>query len=371
MFRSRSLTDEKDKYGYNSWDNVELEGEDLIKAIEKVNRDNSLPPKDTEKESTMKRWDIFYKNHKNLFFKPRNWLILEFPEIFSDSTQRILEIGCGTGSSLIHLQDTTKEIYACDFSINALTHAKKNSSSQITFFLHDITSTEELPYSNFDAILLIFTLSSIHPSFHQNIISKLSRSLSPNGKIYFKDYCHMDLAQLRFKPNQVLNKNLYKRGDGTLAYFFEVEEIHSLFSNNYFNVLSLFKDKRLLINRKKKLEMLRVWIQGIFCKEKNNELENRSIDNPVRKKLRGYLRMPSKGYKSDNIIRHILPNSYKKVIVSNIKDLEALTSLNRFYCAQIAHEVGAKKRIEIVCRANELDILVLNKDARLVSEGKE
>lgn len=97
----------------------------------------------------------------------------------------------------------------------------------------------------------------------------------------------------------------------------------------------------------------------------------RGIDNRVRRKLRGAIKMPGKRYMNDEIVRHILPNGFKKVMVSNVKDLEALIGQNRFYCAEIKHAVGARKRIEIVNRASELDILVLNEKARLVEENKD
>ncbi|KAM0674047.1 60S ribosomal protein L32 [Gurleya vavrai] len=97
----------------------------------------------------------------------------------------------------------------------------------------------------------------------------------------------------------------------------------------------------------------------------------RGIDNRVRRKLRGAIKMPGKRYMNDEIVRHILPNGFKKVLVSNVKELEALVGLNRFYCAEVRHAIGAKKRIEIVNRAKEMDILVLNETARLVEEDKE
>lgn len=97
----------------------------------------------------------------------------------------------------------------------------------------------------------------------------------------------------------------------------------------------------------------------------------RGIDNRVRRKLRGAIKMPGKRYMNDEIVRHILPNGFKKVMISNAKELEALIGQNRFYCAEIKHQVGARKRIEIVNRARELDVLVTNGDARLVEENKE
>ncbi|CAD25319.1 60S RIBOSOMAL PROTEIN L32 [Encephalitozoon cuniculi GB-M1] len=95
------------------------------------------------------------------------------------------------------------------------------------------------------------------------------------------------------------------------------------------------------------------------------------IDSKVRKRCKGEREMPSIKYKKPKEIRHLLPNGLRKVRIFNINDLTPLTSLNRFYCGEIAHAVGARKRIAIVNRAKELGICLLNGNARLIPEIEE
>jgi tRNAThr (cytosine32-N3)-methyltransferase len=66
--------------------------------------------------------------------------------------------------------------------------------------------------------------------------------------------------------------NLYARGDKTRVYFFEKDELAEMFSPNHpdaphrFETAHLGVDRRLLMNRKRKLKMYRIWMQGIFKK---------------------------------------------------------------------------------------------------------
>jgi large subunit ribosomal protein L32e len=97
----------------------------------------------------------------------------------------------------------------------------------------------------------------------------------------------------------------------------------------------------------------------------------KGIDGRVRRKFKGAIPMPSVGYGTDKKTRNILPNGFKKVLVSNLGDLSLLLMHNRTYCAEVAHNVSMKKRKEIVKRAEELGVKVMNAGARLKADEEE
>eukprot|EP00882_Tetradesmus_deserticola_P000311 GHRQ01000345.1.p2 GENE.GHRQ01000345.1~~GHRQ01000345.1.p2 ORF type:complete len:134 (+),score=66.92 GHRQ01000345.1:68-469(+) len=97
----------------------------------------------------------------------------------------------------------------------------------------------------------------------------------------------------------------------------------------------------------------------------------KGIDGRVRRKFKGAIRMPNIGYGTNKKDRHTLPNGFKKVLVHNVKDLEMLLMHNRVFCAEVAHDVSARKRKEIVERANTLNVAITNRAARLRSQEDE
>merc|ERR1711962_1479381 len=108
-----------------------------------------------------------------------------------------------------------------------------------------------------------------------------------------------------------------------------------------------------------------------YVKVKANWRKPKGIDNRVRRRFKGQYLMPSIGYGSNAKTRHMMPDSFKKFVVHNVKDVELLLMLKGTHAAEIAHNVSARKRKEIVDRANQLSVKVTNATARLRSEENE
>ncbi|KAJ3281476.1 60S ribosomal protein L32 [Blyttiomyces sp. JEL0837] len=97
----------------------------------------------------------------------------------------------------------------------------------------------------------------------------------------------------------------------------------------------------------------------------------KGIDNRVRRRFKGNIPMPKIGYGSNIKTRHVMPNGFKKFLVSNVRDLELLLMHNRTYAAEIAHNVSSKKRVEILERALQLDVKVTNASGRVRAAESE
>jgi SAM-dependent methyltransferase len=301
QFGNRQLTNEKNAFDFNAWDNIEWDKELIDQAEEKV-KTNSSVLVDTDKALEFETnanefWNKFYTKHEHKFFKDRNWLFTEFPELMvlnksqNDEKQNkdkfnILEVGCGVGNTIFPILRSNKNsnlfVYACDFSseaIEILRSHEEYDKKKCDAFVCDMTQIESSSFpcekGQLDLIVIIFVLSAIKPEKQLESIKNLVKYLKPGGKILFRDYGQYDLAQLRFKPGKCIEKNFYVRGDGTLVKFFTEDEIDKLFTACGLVKEQNISDKRLQVNRSKQLKMYRVWIQSKYFKplEKTQKLD--------------------------------------------------------------------------------------------------
>lgn len=81
-------------------------------------------------------------------------------------------------------------------------------------------------------------------------------------------------------------------------------------------------------------------------------------DNKMRKQKSGMPALVKVGYRSPKAARGLHPSGYRDNLIHNASELVRLDP--RRDAARIAHTVGKKKRIEIINKAIELGIKVLN-----------
>jgi len=338
QFGGRVLGEGDDVFKHNAWDNVEW-GEEQESAARTAVEEAAAVRVDNDQavdyeEKAHHYWDKFYGIHQNRFFKERNWLFTEFPdlapkykapvrvfkseeksddkcktstndndELNNDDTEnemnefdadqvdklrqgetwfgenssfRVLEIGCGTGSTVYPIlevnTDSSLMVYCCDLSqtaVNLVKEHKDYSQQRCYSFVCDVTqdwSQAPFKHNSLDIVTLIFVMSAIHPDKMTDVAANIFKYVKPGGQVFFRDYGRYDMAQLRFKKGKCIQDNFYVRGDGTRCYFFTQQEIENIFVEAGFEQTQNIVDRRLQVNRGKKLKMYRVWIQAKFIK---------------------------------------------------------------------------------------------------------
>ncbi|HKZ45412.1 MAG TPA: 50S ribosomal protein L32e [archaeon] len=68
--------------------------------------------------------------------------------------------------------------------------------------------------------------------------------------------------------------------------------------------------------------------------------------------------IPSPSYGAQKELRFLHPSGFKEVLVFNMKDLGKIDPKKE--AARLSHSIGKKKRVEIVKKAEEMKIKVLN-----------
>ncbi len=96
-----------------------------------------------------------------------------------------------------------------------------------------------------------------------------------------------------------------------------------------------------------------------YVRVKENWRRPRGIDSKMRLRKKGKPPLVSIGYRNPKRVRGLHPTGFREVIVYNVKDLETVNPEKE--AVRIGGTVGRRKRMEIIKKADELGIVVLNR----------
>lgn len=307
QFGTRYLEEGDDIFAHNAWDHVEVDPQyaEFIAQQTVFQRDNKVSDFDKKRfnDKPEKWWDRFYSNNQANFFKDRKWLTQEFP-VLGEVTKAdhgpctVLEVGAGAGNTAFPVLSMNAnpglKLHACDYSAKAIDVIRAQeaytSQPEPRTLQADVwdAAGEALPPGlepgSVDLVVMIFIFSALSPDQWVQAVRNVHTLLKPGGEVLFRDYGRGDLAQVRFKKGRYLDENFYVRGDGTRVYFFEESELRDIWSGNIpvaggedgektevvkvpgLEILNLAVDRRMLVNRQRKIKMYRCWMQGRYRK---------------------------------------------------------------------------------------------------------
>ncbi|CAL8467539.1 g7077 [Coccomyxa elongata] len=221
-------------------------------------------------------WEKFHArdNATARFYKERRYLLLEFPSLADAAQpQHVLEIGCGCGSSLLPVlkANAAARVTATDLSPTAVrlfcdaAERAGIAADRYTAFPCDAADPEigkrllaELCAGlEADSVLLIFTLAALCPEGQHVMLRNAFKALRHGGQLLIRDHGLYDITHLRMTPDRQLGRNLYRRGDGTLCYFFSTQDLASKAEAAGFEAVECKYVCVRLMNRKKQFEMRR------------------------------------------------------------------------------------------------------------------
>ncbi|MBI1979070.1 MAG: 50S ribosomal protein L32e [Candidatus Aenigmarchaeota archaeon] len=99
------------------------------------------------------------------------------------------------------------------------------------------------------------------------------------------------------------------------------------------------------------------WLSVSLKRVKSPWRKPHGINSKVRAKLKGKLPMPTVGYKAPKKMIYLHPSGFKEILVHNVKELERVGEKD---AVRISSTVGKRKKTEIVKKAGEMKLKILN-----------
>ncbi|MEA3559857.1 MAG: class I SAM-dependent methyltransferase [Candidatus Thermoplasmatota archaeon] len=173
-------------------------------------------------KGTTEAWDSYYGRN------PVDWKGSPAPLPDMPSGSRMLDVGCGTGSSMLQALEMGYEVVGIDISSRAVDRARKRLVSRgfdaevlVMNVMDDISSL-----GPFDCILLHHVLDSLPEKERGSAIGNCRQVLANRGILSFQD---LSTADMRYGSGERIERNTFRKKDGIFCHFFTEKEVRDLF----------------------------------------------------------------------------------------------------------------------------------------------
>ena len=176
-------------------------------------------------------WNDFFSNEALLFPICDCWLE-KYLSILQTSNL-VLDLGCGNGVDTLYLAEHNVPVVACDFSENALLQLKK-LLPKVETSCFDLTGPFPFASASVDVILADLVLHFFDQSTTTKIIQEIFRVLKPGGSLICRVNSTKEFDPLatydQLEPNFYLLDGCFKRlfDRTTLVNLFSDSELHTL-----------------------------------------------------------------------------------------------------------------------------------------------
>ena len=185
-------------------------------------------------------WDNIAQEWYEFKTKPA----LHVQEFLKNKTGKVLDLGSGAGRHLQKIENG--QMYLVDFSEQMIKLAKKKAKQKNIDAEFNISNLTKLPFQDnfFDSAISIASLHCLKPADQKKAIKELFRVLKP------KATAEITVWNRNSKPFKNAGKEKYIswRDKGKRYYYlFEEKEIHKLFKDIGFKIISKEEPKRNII----------------------------------------------------------------------------------------------------------------------------
>jgi ubiquinone/menaquinone biosynthesis C-methylase UbiE len=149
----------------------------------------------------------------------------------------VLDVGCGTGSLSLILNDFGYKVTAIDISSNMLKVARKKAKNTKIEFKQQTVTKILYPKNSFDVVFMFLTLHHLDVKEKKDALKEIYRVLKPNGKFIL-----VDLGKIK----------------GKIGLLFYISFISALISKKYYKshikgeIPSLVKETGFIIKKNNK-----------------------------------------------------------------------------------------------------------------------